>query len=163
MSELENKIASLLHEDAFLTPEQISVMLGITEAEVSSVIKKLENDGIIMGYRAVINPEKTSSDTVSALIEVKITPQRDRGFDAIARTIYSYPEVKSCYLMSGSFDLMVIVEGENIREVASFVSERLSVLDNVLSCATHFILKRYKQDDNVFTDINDDKRQVVSP
>lgn len=163
MSELEKKIAHLLHEDALLSAKKISVMLGISENETSSIIEKLEKDGIIMGYRAVINPEKTSSDSVSALIEVKITPQRDRGFDSIARTIYSYPEVKSCYLMSGSFDLMVIVEGENIREVASFVSERLSVLDNVLSCATHFILKRYKQDDNIFTDINDDKRQVVSP
>ncbi len=163
MTELEKRVVNLLHEDAKLDNSAIAVMLDKSEEEIKKTVKSLEENGIIMGYRAVVNPEKTQADTVSALIEVKITPQRDRGFDAIARTIYSYPEVKSCYLMSGSFDLMVIVEGENIREVASFVSERLSVLDNVLSCATHFILKRYKQDDNIFADSNDDKRQVVSP
>ena len=163
MGELEKKVVNLLHGDAKLDNAAIAVMLDKSESEIAQAVKKLEESGIIMGYRAVVNPEKTGADTVSALIEVKITPQRDRGFDAIARTIYSYPEVKSCYLMSGAFDLMVIVEGENIREVASFVSERLSVLDNVLSCATHFILKRYKQDDNIFADSNDDKRQVVSP
>lgn len=163
MNELEIKIADLLHNDAKLTTGQLAIMLDKTEAEIASTVKALEDKKIIMGYSAVINPEKTSADKVSALIEVKITPQRDCGFDSIARAIYSYPEVKSCYLMSGAFDLMVIVEGNNIREVASFVSERLSVLDNVLSCATHFILKHYKSDGTVFTEKDDDKRQVVSP
>ncbi len=163
MNELEIKILELLHDDAKLTVDQLSIMLGKGEDEIASVIKSLEDRKIIMGYGAVINPEKAAADTVSALIEVKITPQRDRGFDSIARAIYSYPEVKSCYLMSGAFDLMVIVEGNNIREVASFVSERLSVLDNVLSCATHFILKHYKVDGTIFTEKDDDKRQVVSP
>ena len=163
MSELKIKLLELLHDNAFLTKDKLAIMLGKEETEIENAIKELENDGVIMGYGAIINTEKMNDDKVSALIEVKITPQRDRGFDAIARTIYSFPEVKACYLMSGAYDLMVIVEGDNIREVAGFVSKRLSVLDNVLSCATHFILKRYKQDGNVFEDINEDKRQAVSP
>lgn len=163
MSELKIKLLELLHGNAFLTKDKLAIMLGKSEEEIGNAVKELEDDGIIMSYGAVINTEKLNDDKVSALIEVKITPQRDRGFDAIARTIYSFPEVKSCYLMSGAYDLMVIVEGDNIRQVASFVSSKLSVLDNVLSCATHFILKRYKQDGNTFTGNNDDKRQAVSP
>ncbi|MBR2860434.1 MAG: Lrp/AsnC family transcriptional regulator [Clostridia bacterium] len=163
MNELKWKLLELLHQDAFLDAKQLAVMLDKAEEEISQSIAELENDGIIMGYGAVINTEAVNDDKVSALIEVKITPQRDRGFDAIARMIYSFPEVKSCYLMSGAYDLMLIVEGENIRQVGSFVSDKLSVLDNVLSCATHFILKRYKQDGNVFTAQDEDKRQAVSP
>lgn len=163
MSELKIKLLELLHDNAFLTKDKLAIMLGKEETEIENAIKELENDGVIMGYGAIINTEKMNDDKVSALIEVKITPQRDRGFDAIARTIYSFPEVKACYLMSGAYDLMVIVEGDNIRHVASFVSSKLSVLDNVLSCATHFILKRYKQDGNIFAEKNDDKRQAVSP
>ena len=163
MTDFELKLIELLHGDAKLDVKTLAIMLDKTEAEISEKISELEKKGIIIGYSAIINTEKLNSENVSALIEVKITPQRDRGFDSIARTIYSFPEVRSCYLMSGAFDLMVIVEGKNIREVASFVSEKLSVLDNVLSCATHFILKEYKQDGNIFTDKNDDKRQVVTP
>jgi DNA-binding Lrp family transcriptional regulator len=163
MNELKVRLIELLHGDAFLTSDQLAVMLGESEETIKNSIKELENEGIIMGYGAVINTEKLHDDKVSALIEVKITPQRDRGFDAIARTIYSFTEVQACYLMSGAYDLMVIVEGDNIRQVAGFVSQKLSVLDNVLSCATHFILKRYKQDGNVFEGNNDDKRQAVSP
>ena len=163
MSELKIKLLELLHNDAFLKTEQLAVMLNKSEEEIKNEINELEQKGIIMGYGAIVNTEKLNENKVSALIEVKITPQRDCGFDAIAKNIYSYPEVKACYLMSGAYDLMVIVEGDNIREVAGFVSKRLSVLDNVLSCATHFILKRYKQDGNVFEDLNEDKRQAVSP
>lgn len=163
MSELKIKLIELLHNDAFLTSDKLAVMLDKGEEEIKSAIKEIEDEGIIMGYGAIINTEKLNDDKVSALIEVKITPQRDMGFESIARSIYSFPEVKACYLMSGAYDLMVIVEGDNIRQVAGFVSKRLSVLDNVLSCATHFILKRYKQDGNIFEGGNDDKRQAVSP
>lgn len=163
MNELQLKVLELLHENAFLTASEIAIMLGQDEAEIKSMIEAFEMNGTIMGYGAIINTELVQTNKVSALIEVKVTPQRDRGFDFIARQIYSFPEVKSCYLMSGSFDLMVIVEGDNIRQVASFVAERLSIQDNVLSCATHFILKHYKQDGNVLTGENDDHRQVVSP
>jgi len=163
MNEFKLKLIELLHNDAFLTNAQLAVMLATREDEVKQAKNELENEGIIMGYGAIINAEKTNDNKVSALIEVKITPQRDMGFDAIAQNIYSFPEVKACYLMSGAYDLMVIVEGDDIRQVAGFVSKRLSVLDNVLSCATHFILKRYKQDGNVFEENNQDKRQAVSP
>ena len=162
MNELQIRILDLLHSNAHLAASDIALMLAKNEAEIKNEIAYLEKSGIIIGYGAIINTELINSDNVSALIEVKITPQHDCGFDAIARRIYSFPEVKSCYLMSGSFDLMVIVEGKNIREVASFVAERLSVQDNVLSCATHFILKRYKQDGNTFAN-KDDLRQAVSP
>lgn len=163
MTELQIKLLQLLHTNAKLTSAELSIMLGQPEEIIAAQIEEMEKTGLIMGYGAVINTEMLNDDRVSALIEVKITPQRDRGFDSIAKTIYSFPEVKSCYLMSGSFDLMVIVEGKNIKEVASFVSERLSVQDNVLSCATHFILKRYKQDGNIFAGNENDTRQAVSP
>lgn len=163
MNELQTKLLQLLHANGKLTSAELAVMLGEPEGTVSAQIEEMEKSGLIMGYSAVINTEMLQDDRVSALIEVKITPQRDRGFDSIAKMIYSFPEVKSCYLMSGAFDLMVIVEGKNIKEVASFVSERLSVQDNVLSCATHFILKRYKQDGNIFAGSETDPRQAVSP
>ncbi len=163
MNELQTKLLQLLHGNAKLTSAELSVMLGQPEEMIAAQIEEMEKNGLIMGYGAIINTEMLNDDRVSALIEVKITPQRDRGFDSIAKTIYSFPEVKSCYLMSGAFDLMVIVEGKNIKEVARFVSERLSVQDNVLSCATHFILKRYKQDGNIFADSENDTRQAVSP
>lgn len=160
---MEQKILEILKNDAKVSYEELGVMLGISAQQAEEKVHELEKNGIIMGYSAIVNTEKLADDKVRALIEVKITPQRDRGFDAIARNIYNFDEVISCYLMSGSFDLMVIVEGNNIREVASFVAEKLSVQDNVLSCATHFILKQYKQDGTIFDVKNDNGRQVVAP
>jgi len=161
--QLEARVLDLLCRDARTDYDTMAVMLGVTAEEIATAAAKMEAEGLIIGYSAVVNSEKLKEDIVSALIEVKVSPQRNQGFDAIAELIYSFPEVQSCYLMSGTYDLMVIVEGKNIREVASFVSDRLSTLDNVLSCSTHFILKRYKQNGRVFVDKDPDGRLAVSP
>ena len=149
--------------DARLSHDEIAVMLGMEKENVEQRIAELEKDGIIIGYSAVVNPERIEDDSVHALIEVKVTPQRNQGFDSIAELIYSFDEVQSCYLMSGSYDLMVIVQGRNIKEVSAFVSEKLSMLDNVLSCSTHFILKRYKDNGRIFINKDGDKRLAGSP
>ena len=156
MDKLDTALLELLEEDARRTPEQIGVLLGVSAAEAKARIEGLESAGVIRGYTVL-------EETISALIEVKVQPERNRGFDAIAEQLYLFDEVKDCYLMSGAYDLMLIVEGKNIRAVSRFVSERLSILDNVQSCATHFILKRYKSDGVVFEKQPEDKRMVVSP
>ncbi len=140
----KEEILSLLERDAKLTPAEIAVMIGRSEEEVSRLIQQMEASGVILGYRAMINWEKTSNDLVTALIEVRVTPQRDMGFDHIARRIYQYPQVSACYLMSGGFDLMVIVEDHGLKDVAMFVSEKIAPFDAVVSTRTHFILKKYK-------------------
>lgn len=163
MSELKRKVLELLMEDARRSPALIATMLGEEEETVEQAIQEMERDRIIVKYAPVINWSKVAEDRVVALIEVQITPERERGFDAIAERIYLYPEVKAVYLMSGSYDLQVEVEGANLREVASFVSEKLSTLDSVLSTKTHFILKKYKQDGIIFEDHEDDHRMPVTP
>lgn len=163
MDKTDQSILELLSCDALQSKEDVATMLGLEAEEVKTRVDKLEKDGIILGYQAIVNPELVEDDTISALIEVKVLPERHRGFDAIAEQLYMFDEVKACYLMSGAYDLMLIVEGKNIRSVSRFVSERLSILDNVQSCATHFILKRYKSDGVVFVKKEEDKRMVVSP
>ena len=162
MQKTEMSILEILTEDARTPASEIAVMLGKEEAEIRETIERLEKQRIILRYPALINWEKVDIDEVEALIEVRVTPQRDEGFDAIAEQIYRFEEVSSVYLMSGAYDLMLIVEGKNIRAVSRFVSERLSILDNVQSCATHFILKRYKTDGVIFEKQPGDKRMVVS-
>lgn len=144
MTKLEQDIIKILTDDARHTPKEIAVMLGVEEQKVKDTIKALETKGIIVKYTAIINEEKMDKDLVEAFIEVKVSPQHNRGFDAIAEEIYQFQEVKSLYLMSGAYDLAVIVEGKTLKEVAMFVSQKLSTLDKVLSTATHFILKKYK-------------------
>ena len=163
MDKLDTALLELLEEDARRTPEQVGVLLGISSAEAKARIEGLEAAGVIRGYTVLIDREQMAEETISALIEVKVQPERNRGFDAIAEQLYRFDEVKACYLMSGAYDLMLIVEGKNIRAVSRFVSERLSILDNVQSCATHFILKRYKSDGVVFEKQPEDRRMVVSP
>lgn len=163
MSDLDMRLIEVLSADALLSHEEVAVMLGVDKAEVDARVSELERAGIIIGYGAVINPERIEDDSVHALIEVKVTPQRNQGFDSIAELIYSFDEVQSCYLMSGAYDLMVIVQGRNIKEVSAFVSEKLSILENVLSCSTHFILKRYKNNGRIFVNRESDKRLAVSP
>ncbi len=139
-----NKLLNLLEKDARLTPAQIAVMTQSDEGDIKRAIEEFEKDGTILGYQALVDWDKTDREYVSAIIELRITPQRDRGFDKVAEMIYTFPEVKSLYLMSGAYDLHVVLEGKTMREVASFVSEKLATVDAVLSTSTHFVLKKYK-------------------
>ena len=138
------KILSLLEDDATLTPEQLAVMCQKEVGDIKNIISAYEENGVILGYKTLIDWDKTDREYVSALIEVKITPQRDRGFDRVAEIIYNYPEVQSLYLMSGSYDLCVLIEGKTMREVAYFVAQKLATIDDVISTATHFVLRKYK-------------------
>lgn len=163
MNDLKLKILELLKEDARRTVELLATMLDVTEEEVAKAVAELEKDKVIVKYATVVNWSKVEDEKVTALIEVQITPERGRGFDAIAERIYLYPEVKSVYLMSGAYDLLVEIEGKNLKEVAAFVSNKLSPIDRVLSTKTHFILKKYKQDGIIFENNEDDHRLLISP
>jgi DNA-binding Lrp family transcriptional regulator len=160
---LKTQILHLLEENSTLPKETIATMLGASPEEVAAAIDELERQKVILRYSTVINWEKAGVDHLTAMIEVKVTPQRDSGFDALAERIYRFPEVRSVYLMSGAYDLSVIVEGKSIKEVARFVSEKLSTIEHVISTTTHFILKKYKQDGVIFEDHEDDQRLVISP
>jgi DNA-binding Lrp family transcriptional regulator len=138
-------------------------MLGSDEVTVANEIAQMEKEQVICGYHTMIDWDKTGNEKVTALIEVRVTPQRGQGFDTIAERIYNYPEVKSVYLISGAYDLMVILEGKTLREVSGFVSDKLSTLDTVLSTATHFILKKYKDHGTIFAQKKKDERMIVTP
>ncbi|MCX7710116.1 MAG: Lrp/AsnC family transcriptional regulator [Clostridia bacterium] len=155
------EILEILEKDNRVSPEQIAVMLNKNVEEVRAAINKYEEENIILGYHTMINWEKTSRETVTALIEVKVTPQRGEGFDKVAERIYRYPEVNACYLMSGGFDLTVIIEGKTMKEVALFVAEKLAPLESVLSTATHFVLKKYKDKGTVFEEKSRDDREAI--
>lgn len=155
------EILEILEKNSKYNEEEIAVMTGKTTQEVREAVEKYEKDNVIVGYTALINWDQTSKDSVIALIEVKVTPQRGEGFDKVAERIYRFPEVKSCYLMSGGFDLTVIVEGKTIKEVALFVSEKLATQEGVLSTATHFILKKYKDKGVIFEEKIRDDREAI--
>jgi DNA-binding Lrp family transcriptional regulator len=163
MSDLKMKILELLKEDARRSTALLATLLGASEDEVKAAIAELEQDHVIVKYSTVVNWSKIDDEKVTALIEVQITPERGRGFDAIAERIYLYPEVKSVFLMSGAYDLLVEIEARNLKEAAAFVSNRLSPIESVLSTKTHFILKKYKQDGIIFEDHEDDHRLLISP
>lgn len=141
---MKAEILKLLESDAKLTSDQISVMLEISKPEVDSYVSELEKNGTILGYKAVVDWEKTDRESVTAMIDVKLTPQRGKGYDRVAEKIYNYPEVKSVYLMSGAYDLSVLIEGKTMKEVAFFVSQKLAPIDEVISTTTHFVLHKYK-------------------
>lgn len=157
------KLVKLLRENARLSNEELAVMLGISEKEVTEKIAQLENDGTIIGYSAIINEEEFDKNCVTAFIELKVSPQVQCGYDDIAAMIAQHPEVDNVYLMSGSFDLSVTVRGTNLREVALFVSDRLAPIDGVLSTTTHFILRRYKEKGVHFANTYADERSLISP
>ncbi len=139
-----DNMLKILEDNANLTPEQLAVMCNKEVGDIKKFIEQNEKDGVILGYKTMIDWDKTDREYVTALIEVKITPQRDRGFDRVAEIIYNYPEVQSLYLMSGAYDLCVLIEGKTMREVAYFVAQKLATIDDVISTATHFVLRKYK-------------------
>ncbi len=160
---LEMHILEILSDDARISAEQIAVMTGYDVDEVRRAIGRLEKDRVLVKYPAMINWERTDKEMVQAVIEVRVQPQRDRGFDAIASRIYQFEEVTSLYLMSGAYDLMVMVEAPTLKQLASFVSSKLSTLESVTGTATHFMLKTYKYGGVIFEGDDTDRRLAVSP
>ena len=158
-----DELLKLLQTNALESPENLARMLGITASEVSARIEEYEKRGVIRGYQAILNEDQLELEKVTAVIEVKVTPQREGGFDTIAQRISRFPEVSSAYLMSGTYDLLLFIEGRTLREVASFVSERLSPLEGVLSTSTHFMLKTYKRFGVLMQQGTPDERLSVSP
>ena len=155
------KLLQLLEEDCTLTHEQLAAMADMTVEEVKAAVKKYEEEKVILGYQAIVDWNTTDREDVTALIEVKVIPQREEGFDRIAERIYQYDEVEALYLMSGAFDFTVIISGRTLREVASFVSDRLAPLEGVTSTATHFILKKYKEKHLIFTKQGPGEREFI--
>jgi DNA-binding Lrp family transcriptional regulator len=160
---LVNDILSILEQDARTSASQIALMAGSTEDEVRKRIAELEASGTIRKYKTVVNWEKAGRELVYAFIDVKVSPSRGVGFDSVAERICRFPEVASVYLVSGEYDLRVVVTGKTMQEIAFFVAERLSTIDRVLSTASHFVLKRYKVDSDTFEDPTEDKRLAVAP
>jgi len=156
------EILKILEKDARTTPEQIATMTGKSVDEVKSIIQQAEDDRTIVKYKTIVNWERLERDEVSAIIEVRVQPQRDVGFDAIAERIYRFPEARTVYLMSGAYDLAVLVTGKTMQEVAGFVSKKLATLESVQGTTTHFLLKRYKEDGEIIDGEEKPKRQPLS-
>ncbi|MDR7867462.1 MAG: Lrp/AsnC family transcriptional regulator [Sporomusaceae bacterium] len=157
------ELLELLEKDHTLTVAQLAVMLDKPQEEIAALINQYEADKTIVKYQTIVNWEKAGADRVTAIIEVRITPQREVGFDAIAERIYRFPEVRSLYLMSGAYDLLVIVEAKTLKEAAQFVSTKLSTIEGVIGTTTHFMLKQYKEAGVILEDEEEDRRLVVSP
>ena len=155
------KLLQLLEQDCTLTDAQLASMANMTVEQVDAARKQLEEEKVILGYKAIVDWDRTQREAVTALIEVKVTPQRGEGFDRVAERIYQYEEVESVYLMSGSFDLTVIISGRTLKEVASFVGERLSTLEDVTGTATHFILKKYKEKHLIFEKQEQQEKEFI--
>ena len=156
-----DKLLKLLSDNARLNDAQIAAMLGKSESEVATEIARLEKEGIICGYNAVINWDKADAKYVTALIELRVSPKKDRGFDDIAKTVVEFEEVESVYLVSGGFDLYVTVIGKTFQDIAMFVAKRLSPLDSVLSTATHFVMNKYKESGIFFSNVEEDERRNI--
>ena len=163
MDEMKVKILTIIEKNSKMSLSDIAILLGENEETVAQAIFEMENDKTICGYHTMINWDKVSKDRVTALIEVCVTPQRSSGFDRLAERIYNFPEVESVYLMSGAYDFCVILDGKSIREVSSFISEKLSTLESVTSTATHFVLKKYKDHGTVMVKENKSERQLITP
>lgn len=160
---MREKILAVMEKNSRIDLKDLAVLLGESEAAVANEIADMEIEHVICGYHTLINWDNTSEEKVVALIEVKVTPQRGMGFDKIAERIYRFSEVDSVYLMSGAFDFTVFIEGKSMRQVALFVSEKLSPMESVLSTATHFVLKKYKDHGTVLSEESPDERMLITP
>ncbi len=160
---MREELLAIIEKNSRIDLKDVAKMLGKEEIDIVNELASLENEGIICGYHTLIDWEKTSIEKVTALIEVRVTPQRGQGFDKIAERIYNYPEVRAVYLISGGYDLLVIIEEKTLREISNFVSDKLSTLDSVLSTATHFILKKYKDHGTILAKKHEDEREIITP
>ena len=160
---MREELLSIIEKNSRIDLKELAVRLGKEEIDVVNELQKLEDERVICGYHTLVNWEKTSIEKVTALIEVKVTPQRGQGFDRIASRIYNYPEVRDVYLISGGFDLLVTLEEKSLKDIARFVSEKLSTLESIIGTATHFILKKYKDHGTIIEEHVKDEREVVSP
>ena len=160
---MREKILNYIEKNSRVDLKELAVLLGMEEIDVANELAAMEAEGVICGYHTIIDWDKVTEERVNALIEVKVTPQRGKGFDEIAERIYKYPEVTACYLMSGGFDLMVCIEGKSLREISMFVSQKLSTLDSILSTTTHFILKKYKDHGTIMHQKYEDERIMMTP
>ena len=160
---MREKLLSVIEKNSRIDIKELAVIMGAEEIDIVNELEAMEREGIICGYHTLIDWEKTSIEKVSALIEVRVTPQRGQGFDKIAERIYKYPEVNSVYLISGGYDLLVSLEGKSLQEISAFVSDKLSTLETVLSTATHFILKKYKDHGTILAKKHEDTREKVTP
>lgn len=159
---MREELLMIIEKNSRIDTKELAVILGVEEIDVVNELAKMETEGIICGYHTMINWEKTTKEKVSALIEVRVTPQRGQGFDSIAERIYKYPEVNSVYLISGGYDLLVTLEGKSLKDISMFVSEKLATLDSVLSTATHFILKKYKDHGTTLARKQEDERELFT-
>ncbi len=159
---MREELLSIIEKNSRIDTKELAVILGVEEIDVINEMAAMEAEGLICGYHTLINWDKTSRERVSALIEVRVTPQRGQGFDSVAERIYRYPEVHAVYLISGGYDLLVTLEGKTLKEVSAFVSQKLSTLDSVLSTATHFILKKYKDHGTILEKV-EDERELITP
>ncbi len=160
---MKEELLSIIEKNSRIGLDELAVLLGSDEKTVLDELSNLEKEGVICGYHTLIDWEKTNIEKVSALIEVRVTLQRGEGFDKTAKRIYNYPEVKSVYLISGGFDLLVTLEEKSLKDIANFVSQKLSTLESVLSTATHFILKRYKDHGEILDKKKEDSREIITP
>ena len=158
---MRDELLAIVEKNSRIDTKELAVLLGVQEIDIINELQKLQEEGIICGFHTLINWEKTDIEKVTALIEVRVTPQRGQGFDTIAERIYKYPEVRAVYLISGGFDLLVILEEKSLKEIANFVSDKLSTLDSVLSTATHFILKKYKDHGIMLSEKYEDKERLL--
>ena len=160
---MREEILNFIEKNSRVDLKEVAVCLGISEIDVANELAAMESEGIICGYHTLIDWDKVTQEKIHALIEVKVTPQRGKGFDEVAERIYKYPEVQSTYLISGGFDLLVFMEGKTLREISTFVSQKLSTLDSILSTTTHFVLRKYKDQGIILKKKNEDERMIMTP